>query len=225
MTVNAPVRPTSTEPRRQQGGPDRPTAGRPRPTSRERGSSPHAGERVRPLSRRQIEDRLPELGDLYAETAGGSPWAWNQARVAFLRRLAADVQRPGFELLIAETTTLIGCAHGFPVSGDGPWWEGLDGHLSGSLLSLAAAGRLFVVSGILVPPRVRRQYQNRAWNLARRLQQRLLTDHGAAVGVTLLNRSDVETFEALRSWGWRYDTDDTPPTCRPGRFRVLVLGA
>ncbi|MFI1165067.1 hypothetical protein ACH4UM_15985 [Streptomyces sp. NPDC020801] len=182
------------------------------------------GERLRPLSRRQIEDRLRELGNLYAETSGGGPWAWNQARAAFLRRLAADVRRPGFELLIAETTTLTGCAYGFPVLGDGPWWEGFDGHLPGSLLRLAALGRLFVVSGILVPPRVRRQYQDRAWNLARRLQGRLLTDHGAAVGVTLVNRSDEETFEALRSWGWRYVAEDGPRTPPPGPFRVLVLG-
>ncbi|MGN5379506.1 hypothetical protein ACQ4WX_26200 [Streptomyces lasalocidi] len=38
------------------------------------------------------------------------------------------------------------------------------------LLRRAAAGRLFVVSGIVVPPRVRRVHPDRAWNLARRLQ-------------------------------------------------------
>jgi hypothetical protein len=179
---------------------------------------------VRELTRRQIEDRLGELGDLYAETSGGGPWAWNQARGAFLRRLAADVRRPGFSLLIAETTALTGCAYGFPVRGDGPWWEGLDGYLPEGLLGLAASGRLFVVSVILVPPRVRRQYQDRAWNLARRLQKRLITEHGAALGVTLVNRCDDRTAEALRSWGWRYLEGDTRGTSPRGPFRVLVLG-
>ncbi|MGP4087700.1 hypothetical protein [Streptomyces sp. KR55] len=164
------------------------------------------------------------MGDLYAETSGGGPWAWNQARGAFLRRLAADVRRPGFELLIAETTALTGCAYGFPVRPDGPWWEGFDGYLPGRLLRIAAAGRLFVVSEILVPPRVRRQNQGRAWNLARRLQRRLLTDHGSALGVTLVNRYDARTVEALRSWGWRYIEGDTHRTPPLGPFRVLVLG-
>ncbi|GAB2864363.1 hypothetical protein GCM10027074_34600 [Streptomyces deserti] len=219
MTVNAPARPTTTD----LPGPP-PEARRQRPPRPERGSSPREGVRVRPLSRRQIEDHLQELGDLYAETSGGGPWAWNQARGAFLRRLAADVRRPGFELLIAESTGLTGCAFGFPLRGDGPGWEGFDGYLPGRLLRLAAGGRLFVVSGILVPPRVRWQNQDRAWNLARRLQKRLLTDHGAALGVTLVNRSDTETVEALRSWGWRYLDGDTPRTSPHGPFRVLVLG-
>ncbi|MGW1802155.1 hypothetical protein ACWCQN_41225 [Streptomyces sp. NPDC001984] len=96
-------------------------------------------ERVRPLTRGQVADRLQELGDLYAETSGGDPWAWNQARAAFLRHLAADARRPGFSLLIAETTALTGYAYGFPTGGAGPWWAGFDGHVRGSLLRRAAS--------------------------------------------------------------------------------------
>ncbi|MFJ9815792.1 hypothetical protein ACIRU3_11040 [Streptomyces sp. NPDC101151] len=221
MTVNMSAR-TATDVLGRQTGPDRryTRARRPRP---ERGASPHEGERVRPLTRWQVEDRLQELGDFYAQTSGGDPWAWNQARGAFLRRLAADARRPGFSLLIAETTALTGCAYGFPACGGGPWWEGFDGYLSGSLLRRAASGRLFVVSGIVVPSRVRRENQDRAWNLARRLQRRLLTDHGAALGVTLVNRCDDETVQALRSWGWRCAGDDTSRLPLTGPFRVLVL--
>ncbi|MGI5376926.1 hypothetical protein ACQEV2_22285 [Streptomyces sp. CA-251387] len=225
MTVHVPVRPTTSSRHfGPQAGPDRRSVREPRPPRPERGSSPREGERVRALTRRQIEDRLEELGDLYAETSGGGPWAWNQARGAFMRRLAADVRRPGFELLIAETTALTGCAYGFPVRGDGPWWEGFDGYLPGSLLRLAASGRLLVISRILVPPRVRRQNQDRAWNLARRMQKRLLTDRGAVLGVTLVNRYDPYTVKTLCSWGWRYLEGDTPRTSPLGPFRVLVLG-
>jgi hypothetical protein len=223
MTVNMPVRPTTTELGRSGAGPGPRTVRAPRLPRPERGSSPREGERVRPLSRGQIEDRLQDIGDLYAETAGGDAQAWNEARSAFLRRLTADVRRPGFELLIAETTALTGCAYGFPALGPGPRWEGFDGYLPGGLLRLAASGRLFVISGILVPPRVRRQNQDRDWNLARRLQQRLLADHDGAVGVTLVHRFDTETVKALRSWGWRYLDGDTARTCPLGPFRVLVL--
>lgn len=68
------------------------TPGRP---MRERGSSPHEGERLRPLTRGQVEDRLQELGDLYAEVSGGGPWAWNEVRAAFLRHLEVTHDAPG----------------------------------------------------------------------------------------------------------------------------------
>ncbi|MFG2553952.1 hypothetical protein [Streptomyces sp. NPDC048581] len=235
MTENVPDRPTTST----LGPPPVPDPRRPERPARSKGRrapSPLAGECLRPLTRCQVEDLTPELGDLYAQTSGGDPCAWNRERSAFLRRLATDVRRPGFALLVAETsvssgaTLLTGCAHGFPVRGDGPRWEGLDGYLPQSLLRVAASGRLFAISEILVGHRVRTQNQSRDWNLARRLQRRLLTDHAAALGVMLVNRGDARMLEALRSWGWQYlltDVADTAdargmPLCAPP-CRVLVL--
>ncbi|MFB8245289.1 hypothetical protein ACFC5X_09595 [Streptomyces sp. NPDC055952] len=223
MTVTVPAQPTTTKLLRRRVGTDRPALPEPGPPPPERGSSPREGQRVRPMTRRQIDDRLQELGDLYAETSGGGPRAWNEARGAFLRRLVADVRRPGFELLVAETTAITGCAYGFPLRGGNPAWEGFDGHLPGRLLRLASCGRLFVICGIHVPAHVRGRNQDRPWNLARRLQRRLLADHGAAAAVTLVSRSDHSTVEALLSWGWRYIEGDTPRTAPHGPFRVLVL--
>ncbi|MFF5860197.1 hypothetical protein ACFY8B_32035 [Streptomyces sp. NPDC012751] len=206
----------------------RPARGRPRtraqgPPQRERRSSPQVADRIHRLTRGQVADRLQELGDLYAETSGGDPWAWNQARGPFLGHLTADARRPGFSLLIAETTALTGYAYGFPTGGSGPWWAGFDGHVRRSLLRRAASGRLFVVSGIVVPPRVRREYRDHVWNLARRLQRRLLADHGAALGVALVDVRDGRTVETMRSWGWRYAADDSLQAVSPGPFRILVL--
>ncbi|WP_432188672.1 hypothetical protein [Streptomyces sp. Tue6028] len=166
---------------------------------------------------------MQELGDLYAETSGGNPWAWNEARAAFLRHLAADTRRPGFSLLIAETTALTGYAYGFSAGGTGPWWAGFDGHLRGGLLRRAGSGRLFVVSGIVVPPCVRREHRDQVWNLARRLQRRLLADHDAALGVALVDVRDDRTVETMRSWGWRYAGDDSLRAAPPSPFRILVL--
>ncbi|BDD73258.1 hypothetical protein ACWDYK_22310 [Streptomyces anthocyanicus] len=217
MTVHVPVRPATTEPHGRPAG-----TRRPGPAQR---SSPQAGERLRPLTRRQIEDRFAELGNLYAQTSGGGPRAWNVARGAFLRRLTADVRRPGFGLLIAETTVLTGCAYGYPVpGGDPPGVRGLERYLTGSVLPVAASGRLFLVSGIVVPARVRREHHDRAWNLARRLQARLLAEHDAALGVTLVDRADGATVRALRSWGWRYAEGDTLQSSVLGPYGVLVLG-
>jgi hypothetical protein len=222
MTVHVPVRPATTEPHEKSAGNPRPVPRRP---GRVYGSSPQAGERLRPLSRRQIEDRFAELGDLYARTSGGGPRVWNAARGAFLRHLRADVRRPGFCLLIAETTVLTGCAYGYPVPGGDPrgvW--GLEPYLPRAVLPVAASGGLFLVSGIVVPARVRRQHQDRAWNLARRLQTRLLAEHDAALGVTLVDRTDGATVQALRSWGWRCAEGHTLQSSVLGRYGVLLLG-
>lgn len=200
---------------------------------RRQGPSPLAGERVRPLTRSQVEDRWRQLGDLCEETSAGRPWTWGRSRTDFLRRLAVDVRRPGFALLIAETvvrdetSVLTGCAYGFPVAADGPWWRGLDGSLPRHLTRLAASGQLFAVSGILVPARVRAKDQDRDWNLARRLQKRLLTDHAAALGVILVERDDAVTVDALRAWGWRSVAadlrDDTLLGIPSGPCRALVV--
>ncbi|MFG2370347.1 hypothetical protein ACGFY9_02555 [Streptomyces sp. NPDC048504] len=250
MTVNVPGRPVAADaPAALAGHGGAGTAGWERtwsttghepPTSnRERGPSPWEGDRVRPLSRRQIEDRFQDLGVLYEETCGG-PRTGNRSRTAFLRRLAGDVRRPGFTLLIAENTTLTACAYGFPVRAADPWWQGHDTRLPRLLHGLAVTGGLFAVSGIVVPPRVRTHYQDRDWNLARRLQRRLLADHAPALGVTLVPRTDTETLAAYRAWGWQDVAGATPDPARapergslrgpdgldprvPGACRVLVL--
>ncbi|WP_030561532.1 hypothetical protein [Streptomyces aureocirculatus] len=221
MTANGPVRPTITSLTGQDTGAHRGGSGKRRP---DRGPSPHEGARLRRLSRSQLQDRVGELGALAAGFCGGSPRTCDEAREAFLRRLADGVRRPGFELVIAETTALAGCAHGYPVRRGTPRWEGFDGYVPAELHRLAASGHLFAVSEILVPSRTRTRNQHRAWNLARRLQRRLLTDHGATAGVTLVNPTDLETVETLRSWGWHYLEGDTPRRLPLGPRRVLVLG-
>lgn len=254
MTSNSPDRPATAHP-------GTPVRGRPHPPRHRQGPSPEEGELLRPLSRRQIDDRMGELGELYTQTTPSGQrkrgttnhsGLWNtsarrpaadrsaasdgsipsaQARsAAFLRRLAEHMRRPGFELLVAETTrpsgatVLTACAYGFPVLGDDTWWQELDGHLPANLPDLAAPGGLFVIGDILVERRVRTQDQSREWNLARRLQKRLLSDHTAAIGVTLVDRGDTDTVEALLSWGWRcLPMAGVRGAPRPDDCRLLVL--
>ncbi|KAB1147147.1 hypothetical protein F7R91_12550 [Streptomyces luteolifulvus] len=230
MTVNTPDRPETAHP----GTPGR----RPRlpeapPQRRRPGPSPEQGEFVRPLTRRQIDDRMRELGELYTHTSFSqvrASDASNQDRsAAFRRRLAGHMRWPGFELLVAETAgpsgvvVLTACAYGFPVRGDGPSWDGLDGYLPESLLRVAAFGRLFAIADILVERRVRTQDQSREWNLARRLQKRLLSDHPAALGVTLVDRDNSDTLEALLSWGWRCLSTEAREASHLAPSRLLVL--
>ncbi|PKW12449.1 hypothetical protein SAMN05428944_0289 [Streptomyces sp. 1222.5] len=216
MTEHVPDRsgPAAVVPYRERGE---------RPRTRGKAASPPVGECLRPLTRCQVADRLVELGDLYADSCGGGLWQWNEGRGMFLRRLVTDLRRPGFALLIAESTTMTGYAYGFPVSDDGPRWPGLDRCLPAALRRIVVSGRLFAVSAIVVRPSVRAQHPGRDWNLARRLQRRLLTDHGAVLGVTLVAPGDVQTLRALRSWGWRSPVPGARATPRQARCRVLVL--
>ncbi|MFF4505427.1 hypothetical protein [Streptomyces sp. NPDC001401] len=219
MTANTPARPATAHARE--------------PVRHRQGPSPEAGELVRPLTRRQIADRMPELGELYSHTLSSEPEDSDPSdpdrRAAFRRRLAGHVRRPGFELLVAENaspagaTVLTGCAYGFFVRGDGPWWQDLDEYLPENLFRLAALGRLFAIADILVERRVRTQDQSREWNLARRLQKRLLSDHTATLGVTVVDRDDVDAYKALLSWGWRSLPAEGRGASRFAPRRLLVL--
>ncbi|MGW2516170.1 hypothetical protein ACWC09_03890 [Streptomyces sp. NPDC001617] len=219
--------------------PDRTLPEEPRPPRHRQGPSPEKGELVRALTRRQIDDRMGELGALSARTSSSEPVEVGESGfldlsdrdrcAAFRRRLAGHVRRPGFELLVAETagpagvTVLTACAYGFPVCGAGLWWQGLDGYLPEDLFRVAALGRLFAVAGILVEGRVRTQDQTREWNLARRLQGRLLDDHAGALGVTLVDRADADTYRALLAWGWRCLPGEGRGVSRFAPRRLLVL--
>ncbi|KMS69997.1 hypothetical protein ACM01_32665 [Streptomyces viridochromogenes] len=228
MTAHMPDRPATARP----GTPP----GIPCPSRRRQGPSPERGEFVRPLTRRQVDDRMWELGELYAHTWSSEPGepgisdrSDRAGSAAFRRRLAGHMRRPGFELLVAEAvrpsgaTDLTACAYGFPVRGIGPWWQGLDGYLPENLVRVAASGKLFAVADVVVESRVRTHDLTREWNLARRLQRRLLGDHVGALGITLVDRCDVDTYRALLAWGWRCLPAEDRGTFRFAPRRLLVL--
>lgn len=171
----------------------------PRSTAPDRVPSPLAGERVRRLSRYQVDDLRVELGALYAAHSGREGGEGERLGRSFVRRLAVDVRRSGFALLIAESSALTACAYGFPLR-----------------------ARLFEIREIVVPRRVREQSPQGDWNLARRLQRALLGGQEDTTGVTVVDRTDLYRLGALRAWGWR----DVPlGSCgvRPGAARRVLL--
>ncbi|WP_338698763.1 hypothetical protein V2W30_21320 [Streptomyces sp. Q6] len=171
-----------------------------RPDTGNQCPSPWEADRLRRLSRSQVADRIEELGALYAAHSGSAACEEEWRTRTFVRRLVADTRRPGFSLVVAENGSLTACAYGFPLR---------DG--------------LFEVRAIVVPRRVREQSTSRDWNLARRLQRRLLVDEGHATGLTLVDRTELRTLAALRSWGWK-DTPASPHGARlPDPRHVLLL--
>ncbi|WP_406200580.1 STAS domain-containing protein [Streptomyces sp. NBC_01017] len=150
------------------------------------------GIRLRRLNRWQAEGMREEIADLAVATVAGSSGQAHRERVDFLWRLAVSARRPGFALLLAETTVLVGCSFGFPVSPEGCSERGLQ----------ECIGRLAGGTGFLLLTQVVAQHQGQHRDIGRRLQQRLLADRHAALGVALLHPADLAGQAAYESWGW-----------------------
>jgi hypothetical protein len=185
-----------------------------------RGSEPSTMEavRLRRVNRSLAQDLGGKLADLYVDARETSPREAYRApgRQDFLNRLTGDIRRPGFAMVIAETDHLVGCAFGFPVRSDGFWWLGFDGALPQSIEQLTESGNVFAITSILV------QLHEQGQDVARRLQERLLSDHQASLGATLVDQDDHPTLASLRSWGW-LDVGEVRRPADPTMFRALVF--
>ncbi|MFF9222162.1 STAS domain-containing protein [Streptomyces viridosporus] len=155
------------------------------------------GIRLRRLTRWQAEDMREDIADLamasIADTAGEA----YHDRGDFLHRLVVTAHRPGFALLVAETTVLVGCAFGFPVGPDGSGRRGFDGTLQEIIQQLTSRARFVVLTQVVAHPHPQHR------DIARRLQQHLLTDRHSSLGVTLLHPADRAGQAAFSSWGWQ----------------------
>lgn len=174
--------------------------------------------RLRRVNRWLAQGLGGELADLYVdsrETPAAEAYR-SRSRQDFLNRLTGDIRRPGFAMVIAETDHLVGCAFGFQVASDGFWWLGFDGALPQSIEQLTESGGVFTITSILVQPHPQDQ------DVARRLQERLLSGHQAPLGAILVDPDDHPTLASLRSWGW-LDVGEVWRPAGPTMFRALVF--
>lgn len=171
------------------------------------------GIRLRRLNRQQVQDLRDDLADLYVAAA---PATGCRDRRDFLSRLDDDVRRPGFALLLAETTTMVGCVFGAPVGRGDLWWRGVDPGRRHTVARLTAEGRVVALTQVVADP----HGQSRA--VAERLQERLLSVRHAALGLTLVDPADRAARSALRSWGWQ-DIGNVARHPGPVTLRALVL--
>uniref|UniRef100_A0AAU3I8L1 GNAT family N-acetyltransferase n=1 Tax=Streptomyces sp. NBC_01393 TaxID=2903851 RepID=A0AAU3I8L1_9ACTN len=192
----------------EQGQPHKPRAGE---------SSTLDAVRLRRVNRWQAQGLGGGLADLYVdsrETSAAEAYR-SRSRQDFLNRLTGDIRRPGFAMVIAETDHLVGCAFGFPVRSDGFWWTEFGGALPQSIEQLTVSGGVFAITSVLVQPHPQDQ------DVVCRLQERLLSDHQASLGATLVDQDDHPALTSLRSWGWL----DVGEVWRPGptMFHALVF--
>jgi hypothetical protein len=123
-------------------------------------------------------------------------------------RLAVAVRQPGFAVVIAETAALEGCGfgsspgrrhrlpHAVPaprvVGDDGFGWPGFDGVRPPAVGRITGAGAGF--AGLLVHRHERHR------DVARRLQEPLLSERQGSLGVASADRADEPIVASLRSW-------------------------
>jgi hypothetical protein len=153
--------------------------------------------RLRRANRRQAQGLSGKLTDLYMDSRGTSlPEAYRRpSRRHFLNRLTADIRRPGFAMVIAETDGLGRCASGFPVRGDGFWRFGFGAAPPRGIEQLTASSGVFAIIDFPVRPHPQDAH------VARRSQERLPADHQASLGATLADRAGHPALTSLRSWG------------------------
>ena len=167
------------------------------PRSESHGSSAKGPATLRRLDRWQAETAREDLADLYVESSATAPGREYRNREDFLGRLADDVRRPGFVMVIAGRENLAGCAFGFPVGREGTWWHGFTGALPPGIEQLTVSGHLFAVSDILVHP------LEQDLDLGHRLLTELLADQDASLGATKVDQTDHAAGVAFKSWGWQ----------------------
>ncbi|MEV0982074.1 STAS domain-containing protein [Streptomyces sp. NPDC049915] len=155
------------------------------------------GIRLRRLTRWQAEGMAQDIADLATASVAGTAGEAYHERRDLLRRLAVSARRPGFALLVAETTVLVGCAYGFPVSSGGPERQEGDGALPQYIERLTSCAEFVVLTQFVAHPHPQRR------DIARRLQRHLLTDRHSSLGVALLHPADLAGQATFASWGWQ----------------------
>ncbi|WP_049571017.1 GNAT family N-acetyltransferase [Streptomyces sp. SBT349] len=159
---------------------------------------------LRRLSRWQAETEREDLGDLYAEAHQDAPGTRPLTRDGFLRHFVDhDVQQPDFDLVVAGDPALVGCAYGFRADRGGRWWDSFVG-VPLEIDELTVARQVFVVAGLMVPARRRRE------GIATRLGDRLLSRSTAALSLAVLSPGNAPARGLYQSWGWSKAGQLTP---------------
>jgi anti-anti-sigma factor len=161
-----------------------------------RGPDLTEGVRLRRLSRWQTEAMGEDIADLAVTSVAGTAGEAYHERREVLRRLAVSARHPGFALLVAETTELVGCAYGFPV-GEGGSGQREHETLQKCIGRLTSCAEFVVLTQFVAHPHPRNR------DIARRLQRHLLADRHSPLGVTLLHPADRAGQATFASWGWR----------------------
>ncbi|MGP4114092.1 GNAT family N-acetyltransferase [Streptomyces sp. 4N509B] len=151
---------------------------------------------LRRLSRWQAEGEREDVADLYVGATREVPGVRPLAREEFVRRFVDhDIQRPGFDMVMAGDPAPAGYAYGFRAERGSSWWDGF-AEVPADLGELTRSRQILLVGGLVVTPARRRA------GLATRMVRELLTRTDASLALTLAEPGNVAARSALVSWDW-----------------------
>ncbi|MFI9760927.1 GNAT family N-acetyltransferase [Streptomyces sp. NPDC051963] len=153
---------------------------------------------LRRLSRWQAEQQRETVADAYVMAYGSGGDGDQQDRRVFLRGFAADVQRAGFDMVVADSAGLVGCAYGYRLDRTGTEWSGFAGEQRPRTVEFTASSRVFALAEVMVLPAHRRR------GIATLLVERLLSRPSTDLVVASVDRRlGTGPREMLRAWGWK----------------------
>ncbi|HEY5833038.1 GNAT family N-acetyltransferase [Streptomyces sp.] len=188
---------------------------------------------LRRLSRWQADQQREAVADLYVAAYRDVPGEAPPDRDDFLRRFAADVQRPAFDMVIGSAGgALVACAYGFRAEGaeaaegadaaasaDPAGGPGGAGGAEGGARRTDRPGRseaptqVFTVAELTVLP----TYRHRG--VAASMLERLFARTDAPVALARVSRANTAARAAYRAWGWQH----TGPTSADPDARDLWI--
>ncbi|WP_424890462.1 GNAT family N-acetyltransferase [Streptomyces sp. XH2] len=161
--------------------------------------------KLRRLSGKEADGEREVLADVYEEAYAEKLDGAFRSRPAFLDRLSAYVQRPGFELVASEDgSALVGYVFGFAIAPAGSWWGGFRGELPEEVRRLTEQGKVFAISELMVRPAWRRR------GIARLLHDRLIASRTEELGTILVDPKNIPARSAYYAWGWEKLGDIQP---------------
>ncbi|MEU2732362.1 GNAT family N-acetyltransferase [Streptomyces griseoviridis] len=169
---------------------------------------------LRRLSRWQAEQQRDAVADVHMVAYQGATGDDHRDRRGFLDRFERQVQRTGFDMVVADGGSLVGAAYGFRLERGDDWWSGLRGGLPSEIEELTASGRAFLLAELMVRPAHRRT------GVATRMTELLLARLRTDLMVAAVDRPDAPVrvnaaAETLHSWGWS-KLGELPPRPAPG---------
>jgi hypothetical protein len=168
------------------------------------GEEPMTEVFMRRLTRWQAEQQREAVADTYVEAYRRARGEEFHDRQQFLARFVEDMQRPGFDMMVADGASLAGCAYGYQLEREGEMWEGFRGELPADIEEVTASGQVFVLAELMVQPEFRRR------RIACRLVGQLLIRSRAARVAALVEPTNIPARTALRDWGWAHFGDVQP---------------
>ncbi|MDT0438909.1 MULTISPECIES: hypothetical protein [Streptomyces] len=164
---------------------------------------------LRRLSRWQAEQQREAVADVHMAAYQGTAGDDHRDRRGFLDRFERQVQRTGFDMVVADGGSLAGAVYGFRLDRDDDWWSGLPGGPPPEIEELTASGRAFLLAELMVRPIHRRK------GIATRMTDLLLARLQPDLVVAAVDRPGEPegagaAARTLRAWGWSR-LGDLPP--------------